>query len=154
MKKILSILSLATCLFAATPLEQALSFMKNETPESLVADYVNIANQEQVSGFEIDSATKVLSITAAPDSKSTLVFKYGINLNALEDLLKRENKNLDLDLLKKSLADKRITEVCSKPYFQAMIIKGVKISTLYLEVGAEPFLGLEIDKKICKRYLK
>lgn len=148
MKKILISIFLSLSLFAANDnlLEQAEVMIKDKTKQEIIKEYVDIANKEDISGFKIDSATKIKSISAG--DKDNLIFTYDLDFEALNALLKRENIKLNKEKLKKDLIDKRITEVCTKPYFRAMINKGILITTVYMD-KEKTFFGASIDKNIC-----
>lgn len=149
MKKILTTILVSISLFAAdNSLEQAEQMIKDKTKQEIIKEYVDIANKEDISGFKIDTTTKIKSISSG--EKDQLVFTYDLDLKALSDLLKRENLKLNKDKLKKELIDKRITEVCGKPYFRAMINKDISITTIYLEQGKD-FFGASINKNICDK---
>ncbi len=147
MKKILTCMFLSLSLFAADNLlEQAEIMIKDKSKQEIIKEYVDIANKEDISGFKIDSATKIKSISAG--DQDNLVFTYDLDLEALSNLLKRENIKLNKEKLKKDLIDKRISEVCIKPYFRAMVNKGILITTVYMD-QEKTFFGASIDKKIC-----
>lgn len=147
MKKILLSMFLSLVVFAGdNSLEQAELMIKDKTKQEIIKEYVDIANKEDISGFKIDSATKIKSIAAGKEDQ--LIFTYDLDLKSLNDLLKRENIKLNKEILKKDLIDKRISEVCGKVYFRAMINKGISITTIYLDQGKE-FFGASIDQKIC-----
>lgn len=147
MKKILTTILVSISLFAAdNSLEQAEQMIKDKTKQEIIKEYVDIANKEDISGFKIDSATKIKSITAG--EKDSLIFTYELDFKTLNDLLKRENIKLNKDKLKKDLVDKRISEVCGKPYFRAIVNKGITVTTIYMDQEKE-FFGASIDSKIC-----
>ncbi len=147
MKKILLSIFLSLAVFAGdNSFEQAELMVKDKTKQEIIKEYVDIANKEDISGFKIDSATKIKSIKEGREDQ--LIFTYDLDLKVLNELLKRENIKLNKDNLKKDLIDKRIGEICGKPYFRAMINKGIYITTIYLDQGKE-FFGASVDQKIC-----